>query len=137
MFNIGGGEFIVIALIALIVLGPQRLPDAARQVGKAMGELRRLSSGFQNELRDAFADTEAVSPPPATARRDVLHAGPEPAAHGGSALDEAVANVSGTPRRTRRTPLKASPEPTPEAGEGKAASAAAVPKAPRPRTKGS
>ena len=39
MFNIGGGEVLVIALIALIVLGPQRLPDAARQVGKAMGEL--------------------------------------------------------------------------------------------------
>ena len=54
MFNIGGGEFLVIALIALIVLGPQRLPEAARQVGKAMGELRRISSGFQNELKSAW-----------------------------------------------------------------------------------
>src|SRR3972149_5216026 len=40
MFNIGGGEFLVIALVALIVLGPQRLPDAARQAGRAMAELR-------------------------------------------------------------------------------------------------
>ncbi len=51
MFNIGGGEILVILMIALIVLGPQRLPNAARQVGKAMGELKRLLSGLQNELR--------------------------------------------------------------------------------------
>ena len=38
-------------LIALIVLGPKRLPDAARQIGKTMGDLRRLSTGFQNEVR--------------------------------------------------------------------------------------
>jgi sec-independent protein translocase protein TatB len=64
MFNVGGGELIVIALIALIVLGPQRLPGAARQVGKAVGDLRRLSSGFQNELRAAFDDAERQGPPP-------------------------------------------------------------------------
>jgi sec-independent protein translocase protein TatB len=58
MFNLGGGELLVIALIALIVLGPTRLPEAARTVGKVMGEIRRLSTGFQNEVRDAFADTE-------------------------------------------------------------------------------
>jgi sec-independent protein translocase protein TatB len=54
MFNIGGGELLVILLVALIVLGPARLPSAARQVGQFMGELRRLSSGFQQELRDAL-----------------------------------------------------------------------------------
>ena len=59
MFNIGGGEALVIALIALIVLGPNRLPEAARTVGKVVGEVRRLSSGFQNEVRDAFKDAEA------------------------------------------------------------------------------
>lgn len=68
MFNIGGGEFLVIAVIALIVLGPQRLPDAARQVGKAMSELRRLSSGFQSELRSAMEEPERAPAPP----RDVL-----------------------------------------------------------------
>ena len=58
MFNVGGGELIVIALIALIVLGPQRLPDAARQVGKVMGDLRKLSSGFQNEMKSAFVEAD-------------------------------------------------------------------------------
>lgn len=70
MFNIGGGELIVILLIALIVLGPQRLPDAARQIGKTMGELRRLSSGFQNEMKQALETAD--DPKRIAARRNVL-----------------------------------------------------------------
>lgn len=56
MFNVGTPELLVILLVALIVLGPNKLPDAARQVGKFMGEFRRMSSGFQNELRDAMQE---------------------------------------------------------------------------------
>jgi sec-independent protein translocase protein TatB len=54
MFNIGGGEVLVILLIALIVLGPDKLPNAARQAGKYLGDFRRMSSGFQRELKDAM-----------------------------------------------------------------------------------
>ncbi|HEX8802551.1 MAG TPA: Sec-independent protein translocase protein TatB [Acidimicrobiales bacterium] len=71
MFNVGGGELLVIFLVALIVLGPQRLPDAARTVGKVVGEVRKISSGFQRELRDAFDDAEAAKPP-ATRRQQVV-----------------------------------------------------------------
>ena len=80
MFNIGGGELIVILLIALIVLGPQRLPDAARQLGKAMGDLRRLSTGFQNEMKQALETAD--DPTRVAARRNVLASEvvPEPAA---------------------------------------------------------
>jgi Tat protein translocase TatB subunit len=63
MFNVGGGELLVIFLVALIVLGPQRLPDAARRVGNVMGELRRMSSGFQNELRNAVNDLDRPTTP--------------------------------------------------------------------------
>ncbi|MGH9085348.1 MAG: Sec-independent protein translocase protein TatB [Acidimicrobiales bacterium] len=100
MFNIGGGELIVIALIALIVLGPQRLPDAARQVGKTLGELRRISSGFQRELRDAFDDTDVGD----TTAKGAL--GPAPTPNGSVA--KAVSDVSAD-RPTRRAPLQASP----------------------------
>lgn len=62
MFNVGGGELLVIMLIALIVLGPQRLPDAAKQVGRVMGDLRRISSGFQQELKEAFDTDDAPTP---------------------------------------------------------------------------
>lgn len=62
MFNVGTPELLVIMLVALIILGPQRLPEAARQVGKAMSELRRISSGFQAEMRDAM-DPVRQDPP--------------------------------------------------------------------------
>jgi sec-independent protein translocase protein TatB len=56
MFNIGGAEFLVIALIALIVLGPDKLPEAARKAGNIAAELRRMSTGFRREIEDAMHD---------------------------------------------------------------------------------
>ena len=44
----------VILLVALIVLGPAKLPEAARKMAQAMSEFRRMSSGLQAELRDAL-----------------------------------------------------------------------------------
>jgi sec-independent protein translocase protein TatB len=72
MFNIGGGELLVIVLIALIVLGPQRLPDAMRTVGRVVGEVRRISTGFQQELRDAFEDSEIADEASAPRRREAV-----------------------------------------------------------------
>jgi Tat protein translocase TatB subunit len=54
VFNVGGGEILVILVVALIVLGPAQLPKAARQVGQAMSELKRISTGFQQELTNAL-----------------------------------------------------------------------------------
>jgi Tat protein translocase TatB subunit len=48
VFNIGTPELLVILVIALIVVGPRRLPEIGRQVGRAMAELRKV----QNEVRD-------------------------------------------------------------------------------------
>ena len=72
MFNIGGGELLVIVLIALIVLGPQRLPDAMRTFGRVVGEVRRISSGFQQELRDAFEDSGVADEASAPRRREAV-----------------------------------------------------------------
>ncbi|MEM9465747.1 MAG: twin-arginine translocase TatA/TatE family subunit [Actinomycetota bacterium] len=54
MGNLGGGEILVILFVALIVLGPNKLPEAARQVGRAVNEVRRISGGFQREMREAM-----------------------------------------------------------------------------------
>jgi sec-independent protein translocase protein TatB len=54
MFNVGGGELLVILLIALMVLGPDRLPGFAKKAGKVMGDIRRVSQGFQTEIRQAM-----------------------------------------------------------------------------------
>lgn len=65
MFNVGPMEFAVIALVALVVLGPDKLPDAARQAGKWMSEFRKITTGFQHEMRSAMneiADAGPTSP---------------------------------------------------------------------------
>jgi Tat protein translocase TatB subunit len=54
MFNVGGGEILVIMVLALIVLGPDKLPEAAKQAGKYLSEFRRMSHGFQQEIRSAM-----------------------------------------------------------------------------------
>lgn len=59
MFNIGGGEMVVIFLLALLVLGPERLPKAMGQVGRTVAQLRRMSSGFQDEIRRAMDPMDA------------------------------------------------------------------------------
>jgi sec-independent protein translocase protein TatB len=73
MLNVGGPEVLVILLVALIVLGPQQLPKAVRSVGNVMSELRRMSSGFQDEIRNALdvstTDTQPHHEGPQLARR--------------------------------------------------------------------
>ncbi len=54
MFNLSGSEIVVILLLALVVLGPDKLPEAMRKAGKTWAELRKLSSGFQEEVRKGF-----------------------------------------------------------------------------------
>ena len=44
-------EILLIFVIVLVVFGPQRLPDIARQIGRALGELRRVGSRFEDEVR--------------------------------------------------------------------------------------
>ena len=65
MGSVGASELLIILLVALLVLGPERLPEAARQVGRAIGELRRMSAGFQAEIRDALEPPVPGTPPPA------------------------------------------------------------------------
>ena len=64
MGSIGPAEVLVVLVAALIFLGPQRLPEAARQLGKALAEFRRVSSDLQAEVRDAFAEQPVPPAPP-------------------------------------------------------------------------
>lgn len=55
MFNVGGAEILVLLVIALMVLGPDRLPQAARQVGKMVAEFRRATSGVRREIEESMS----------------------------------------------------------------------------------
>ncbi|HVI75582.1 MAG TPA: twin-arginine translocase TatA/TatE family subunit [Anaeromyxobacteraceae bacterium] len=54
MFGLGMGEVVIILVLALILLGPQKLPDAAKQLGKGLREFRKatddLKAQFETEL---------------------------------------------------------------------------------------
>jgi Tat protein translocase TatB subunit len=58
VLNVGGGEILVIFIAALVILGPERLPKFANDVGKWLTKLRTLTSGVQSEFRDALAADE-------------------------------------------------------------------------------
>ena len=54
MFNLQGSEIIVILLLALVVLGPEKLPEAVRKFTQTYAELKKMSTGFQSELKSAL-----------------------------------------------------------------------------------
>ncbi|MDQ1401096.1 MAG: sec-independent protein translocase protein TatB [Acidimicrobiaceae bacterium] len=57
MLNFPGPEkILLLAVIALVVIGPTRLPQAARTAGKWIAELRKLTSRFQEEVSGALAE---------------------------------------------------------------------------------
>ena len=57
MFNVGGGEILVIMVLALIVLGPDKLPDLARQIGRAMASINRMRERLEAETTGILNDT--------------------------------------------------------------------------------
>ncbi|MGH9272071.1 MAG: Sec-independent protein translocase subunit TatA/TatB [Ilumatobacteraceae bacterium] len=54
MFNLSGSEIIVILLLALVVLGPEKLPDALRRAGRTYAELKKMGNSFQDEMRSVI-----------------------------------------------------------------------------------
>jgi Tat protein translocase TatB subunit len=91
MFGVGPEELVLILIIALIVLGPERMPKVARDIGRVVGDLRRQSDELREEflnadkLLDKAAD--AAAPPaeaiPATAQTSEA----QPAIPGETAFD--------------------------------------------------
>ena len=88
MFGIGAPELLVIAVLALIIFGPETLPEIASQVDKAIRDFRRMS----DELTGEFNRTMQLdAPPPETALDPAvaLIAADEPPEHVGGAGQEA------------------------------------------------
>lgn len=61
MFGIGMPELLLILALALIVLGPKKLPELARALGKGMAEFRRATDELKDELRQMEHEIEAES----------------------------------------------------------------------------
>lgn len=115
MFGMGMGELLLILVVALLVVGPDKLPDAARKIGKGIRDFRKHTHDLQStieqdenlgdamrELKSALRDepirprpaaaTPRVPPPPTPALAAVPPASPPadaPPAEGAPAADEA------------------------------------------------
>lgn len=58
MFDIDAGKILILGVIALVVLGPKELPRVMRQVGSAIGKMRRMAAEFQTQFMDAMKESE-------------------------------------------------------------------------------
>jgi sec-independent protein translocase protein TatA len=60
MFNVGPGEMLLLAVLALLIFGPKRLPEIGRQAARALKEFRKAASDITGELKSGLNDS---SPP--------------------------------------------------------------------------
>lgn len=79
MFGVGIPELMVIAFVAILVFGPDRLPEYAKQAGRLARQLRNLANSAQTQLREElgpeYADLKLTDLDPRTAiRRHILEA---------------------------------------------------------------
>jgi len=100
MFNIGPMELLLILLVALVVVGPRRLPEVGRSIGRGLRELRRAQDEVRETLTLELNEEPKASPRRATVRpaaktqpagEDETATVDEPAAKGESAGEEPAA----------------------------------------------
>jgi len=58
MFDIGWSEMLLVAVVAIVVIGPKDLPHAMRTVGQWVGNLRRAADGFRRQFDDMVRESE-------------------------------------------------------------------------------
>ncbi len=110
MLNFSPEKLILVGLIALMVLGPTRLPQAARTLGRFVSELRRMSASFQDEVRDAMGEPAEAFHSAMTELRPVVN-------FGGSVRDAITTTLAPPPADSASLPpaepqaVRAAPRP--------------------------
>jgi sec-independent protein translocase protein TatB len=81
MFNMSSQELLIILVIALIVVGPQRLPELSRSIGKGLRELRKVQDDMKDMVKfDLEPDRPTPARRPASPTSPGVHRTPKPAA---------------------------------------------------------
>jgi sec-independent protein translocase protein TatB len=129
MFGLSFGELVIIAVLALLLLGPERLPDAAKTIGKGLREFRKATEDLKGQIEtEIYADERrarlpAIGPAPAPG---TVPQGPPPLA--------TAENVPGLEAALAEPAAAMPPAPAPagDAGPPSAPAAAAPAGEPRP-----
>src|SRR5215207_4407009 len=122
MPSLGPAEILVVLVIALLVFGPNKMPDIARQVGKGFREFRRVQQHLKSELRDVVSEFDSPSSPtveqqavPMLPPKDATAGDPSPAAESPApttpVADVPVADAPAAPAPATEA---TAPLPTPE-----------------------
>jgi sec-independent protein translocase protein TatB len=111
MFNIGAGEMMLILVVALLILGPQRLPELARGIGKFMREFRRQTDEVRNVVEREFytMDQDISREPTPPVRPGTSFAYNPPPLPDPSALPSPDAPVAAAPEAGLPGPVDAAP----------------------------
>ena len=111
MFDIGPGELLLVAIIGLLVLGPQRLPKVAAQLGKWVGRARRTASQLRRQLEREIELSELEKPPapppppPSSAAATSGEVPPGPGTHVDQAeVAESASASDASEERAKQTP---------------------------------
>ena len=99
MFGLGFGEIVIILVLALVLLGPQKLPEVAKQLGKGLRDFKKASDDLKGQFeKEFYADERKVerariAPPTAAAPVPTAPPGPVPVASADNVpgLDAALA----------------------------------------------
>ena len=125
MFNLGPFELVAIFVVALLVFGPDKLPEMGRQVGKAFREFKKFQASMESNVRDVIdpitgpiVNNGPVGPPPTNVRDGGT------VAHGDAASGAAPNGApSATPSATANVPRSATIQDPEPADEGEEAAA--------------
>jgi sec-independent protein translocase protein TatB len=118
MFGIGSGEFLVIMVLALVLIGPQKLPDLLRAFGKGYAEFRRMTSDVRTTLEREIEKVDEARRVEAT-KKELF----------GDDAGESAGAVSEGSGEQMQAPLQAE-TPPPSASDIEPASAPATPSIP-------
>jgi sec-independent protein translocase protein TatB len=123
MFDIGWTELVVIAIVAIVVIGPKDLPRAMRFVGQWTGKMKKMAREFQGQFNEALREAELD-----TVRKDVEAIGKiDPMAGVRKEMAKVDAAVKSTPKpAATRTPATSVTAALPAAAASEAAEPAPI-----------
>jgi sec-independent protein translocase protein TatA len=108
MPSLGPAEILVILVVALLVFGPNKMPEIGRQVARGVREFRRVQQHLSSELQSVVSDLDPTAPAPASSGGDPVPTLPPKDATGASGTDTSMPDMSES-----EVPESATPAPSP------------------------